>query len=374
MKCSGEATGCSRCLKQSLVCHYSVQKQMGRPPKKRAREDDNPAQFGLSGSEGWTDSDSSHFTSLGTDTHVAADPNPFCAPVYASPFSTPEAYPHLVSTDNNHSHSWQLEHGKFLDPVPATSSPWPDFSSVSAAASNSFTLPPGLPQLQSPPLSPSNSDPSEPHCTCLSYLYLCLSHLSSLAPFPVSQHTLCSLFIGAKTARAVIRCQACPRKFATGLQNVMFTGTLLNVMGDAWLRVSKADAVELGKQAAPSSYAQAINQNSPDPTESWKEWLRQTVRSGVLGGPSDPAGSVRCSDSPSLLCLIQEMEARQRRWHKSHPLPPSERVNTPPENCEKPYDPQEEQDYLCLRVVNSAKEVIARFKFEPHEYPDGVVV
>ncbi|KAA8652213.1 Zn(II)2Cys6 transcription factor rglT [Aspergillus tanneri] len=346
---------------------------MGRPPKKRAREDENLSHLGLSGSEVWADSDSSQFTSLGVDIPVVPESLPFCAPVYSSPFSTPQAYPHLVSTSNiDHNHSWQLDHGKFLDPVPATTGPWPDFSSVSAAASNSFSLPPGLPQLQSPPTSPSDPDSSEAQCTCLSYLYLCLSHLSSLAPFPVSQHTLCSLFIAAKTARAVIRCQACPKKFATGLQNVMFTGTLLTVMGDAWLRVSKADAAELGKQAAPSSYVYTINQNSSNPAESWKEWLRQTVRSGVAGVPSDPAGAVQCSGAPSLLSLIEEMEARQRRWHQSHPLPQSERLNVSPEVLAKPYDPQKEQDLLCLRVVKSAREVIAKFEFEPHEFPDGV--
>ncbi|THC87802.1 hypothetical protein EYZ11_012753 [Aspergillus tanneri] len=298
---------------------------MGRPPKKRAREDENLSHLGLSGSEVWADSDSSQFTSLGVDIPVVPESLPFCAPVYSSPF--------------NHNHSWQLDHGKFLDPVPATTGPWPDFSSVSAAASNSFSLPPGLPQLQSPPTSPSDPDSSEAQ---------------------------------SKTARAVIRCQACPKKFATGLQNVMFTGTLLTVMGDAWLRVSKADAAELGKQAAPSSYVYTINQNSSNPAESWKEWLRQTVRSGVAGVPSDPAGAVQCSGAPSLLSLIEEMEARQRRWHQSHPLPQSERLNVSPEVLAKPYDPQKEQDLLCLRVVKSAREVIAKFEFEPHEFPDGV--
>ncbi|EXJ86602.1 hypothetical protein A1O3_03555 [Capronia epimyces CBS 606.96] len=35
LKCSGAPSGCERCLKQHLICHYSAQKQMGRPRKKQ---------------------------------------------------------------------------------------------------------------------------------------------------------------------------------------------------------------------------------------------------------------------------------------------------------------------------------------------------
>ncbi|KAE8393939.1 C6 finger domain protein [Aspergillus alliaceus] len=377
LKCSGEATGCSRCLKQSLVCHYSVQKQMGRPPKKRVREDnDSLSLFGLTSDETWLDTDSSQFTSsnLCPEATAASDALRICAPVYSAPFSISQIS-HRLSTDDNHKHSWQLNQGKFTEPVPATTGPWPDFSSVSAAASTPFTMPPGLSHMHSPPVTPSDSDSSETQCTCLSYMYLCLSHLSSLAPFPISQHTLCSLFIAAKTARAVIRCQTCPTKFATAMQNVMFTGTLLNVVADAWLRVSKTDAEELGKQAAPPAYVAVVNKNSLDSTAAWKDWLRQIVRSGVIGGPADPAGSVACSDSPSLLSLVQELEARQRKWHlERHP---QARLGDPnarsEQSIETGVDPRDEQGWLCVRVAKSARDVIARFEFEPHEYPDGVI-
>src|ERR1700760_1362069 len=40
LKCSGEPTGCGRCVKQKLTCHYSAQKQMGRPRKRQKTSDD----------------------------------------------------------------------------------------------------------------------------------------------------------------------------------------------------------------------------------------------------------------------------------------------------------------------------------------------
>ncbi|KAI9928541.1 hypothetical protein MW887_001755 [Aspergillus wentii] len=178
------------------------------------------------------------------------------------------------------------------------------------------------------------------------------------------------------TSRDVIRCEACPKNFATGMQNVMFTGTLLNVVADAWLRVSKADAVELGKQAAPPSYVTFMAQKSHNPAESWAKWLRGTVRSAVIGGSTEQAGRVQCSDSPNLLSLIKEMEARQRKWHSgkdSHPLHRSPASDQSDGDSCSPSQEADERDLLCLRVVGSAREVIAKFKFEPSEYPDGVI-
>ncbi|KAK9597870.1 hypothetical protein V6Z96_002613 [Aspergillus fumigatus] len=373
LKCSGEATGCSRCLKQSLPCHYSLQKPMGRPPKKRPREDNDASVYEITDNGMWADIDDGGILTeeAGAEATAASDALRLCPPVYTAPMRMPQAFPNLLSTDDSHSHLWQLESGRSLDPIPATTGPWPDFSSVTAATSSPFTLPSSLTLIDSPSVSsPSSDGGNSSQCTCLSYLYLCLSHLSSLAPFPISQHTLCSLFIAAKTARAVIRCEVCPTSFALGMQNVMFTGTLLNVIADAWLRVSQADAEELGKLAAPPAYVASVTQNSPNPAEAWKDWLRQTVRSAITGGPADPAGQVKCSDSPTLLSLIEEMEARQHRWHRTRTV---ESPNEPGSCSPVSHEDHREEDMLCFRVIRSARDVIAKFEFAPHEYPEGVV-
>ncbi|KAL5332142.1 hypothetical protein BJX70DRAFT_179680 [Aspergillus crustosus] len=368
LKCSSEVSGCSRCIKQSLVCHYSVQKQMGRPPKKRAREEDDDISFlNLPSNDPRTSSKTTHIPPTPTDLRtviadVSDDPQ-----LLSSYHSTPYSFPYRLSTDDDHRHTWQLTSGETKSSVPATSSPWPDFSSVSAAAPKPFTMPPGL----TPPITTSNlTTSSDQDCTCLSYLYLCLSHLSSLKPFPVSQHTVCSLYISARTAQAVIRCQSCPTKFDTGLQNVMFTGTLLNVIADSWLRISKTNACELGNQVAPSAYAAAVNR-SPDAKGIWEDYLRQLVRFSVIRGPMESAAKTQCAeDAPSVLCLVEEMEARQRRWHASpdsHPLPPDQRLNDSSEQ-----DNRDEQDLLCIRVATSARNVIAKFEFQSDEYPESV--
>ncbi|KAL4868160.1 hypothetical protein BDV12DRAFT_170168 [Aspergillus spectabilis] len=370
LKCSGDILGCSRCIKQSLICHYSVQKQMGRPPKKRMREEDDDLSFlNLPNNEPWTKPKTTHLPPTPSDLKTAISDVSDDPQLLSSYYPTPYSFPYRLSTDDDHRHTWQLDASETLTSIPATSSPWPDFSSVSAAVPKPFTMPPGL----TPPITtPDSNISTDQDCSCLSYLYLCLSHLSSLKPFPISQHTVCSLYISARTAQAVIRCPSCPTKFDTGLQNVMFTGTLLNVIADSWLRLSKANACELGNQVAPPAYSAAINR-SPDPKAAWEDYLRQLVRFSVIRGPMDSGAKTQCAeDAPSVLCLVEEMEARQRRWHASsdfHPLPPDQRLNAPSEqDCLN----RDEQDLLCIRVANSARNVIAKFGFQSDEYPESM--
>jgi hypothetical protein len=182
------------------------------------------------------------------------------------------------------------------------------------------------------------------------------------------------------------------------MQNVMMLGTLLSVVSDAWLRVSQADAESLGKEIAPAAFKNSVTADPQGAKATWRQWLRQCVRWSVIGGPIEPeycAETIMCSCTPSILSLIREMEARQRRWHaekRSHNLTPQS-DNTacsrlsPPQSLtrsvstavsESDIDPaeekqnMEERDMLCLKIVGAARAVIERFGFQPWEYPDGV--
>ncbi|OQE37800.1 hypothetical protein PENCOP_c009G01786 [Penicillium coprophilum] len=398
LKCSGEPTGCSRCTKQSLSCNYSIQKQMGRPPKKRTRADDEGVDFPpISGAEIWPSPEDSQQSSSGMSPSITnfPDADHLCPQFFWRPgtnTNSPQSQPaDLLSGYDDHNHTWKPDLLKPPNlPVFPSSSPWPDFSTVSEATampmpmplSLPFPIPTIFPPSPSLPLSPAasvSSDSATPGCTCLSYLYLSLSHMTSLSSFPVNSHTLCSLYIAARTARDVIRCQVCPKAFSTGFQNIMFLGTLLTVVADSWLRVSQADATELGMQSAPPHFLSEAHQ-SPDPAQVWKSWLRQVVRRAVIGGPIGPGAMIPCSEQPDLLSMIGELEDRQRRWHDpgQHPLGNNQlgQWNT----MSSFSDPSQLQDkdgpgenkFLCLRLVRSSREVIAKFNFDPSEYPEGV--
>ncbi|KAF7720075.1 Fungal Zn(2)-Cys(6) binuclear cluster domain-containing protein [Penicillium ucsense] len=383
LKCSGELSGCVRCLKQSIHCVYSLQKPMGRPPKKRARSDEESGDVSMQGNTIWPTPQLTPPESLSSenDANMPTDASYICPQFFMHPSGqsqSPESNP--PADDDETSPNWRPELSKNRNlPVPGTSSPWPDFTTVSQSSSMLFPAPTNsldpTSLMMTPPMS-NLIDPLGPKCTCLSYLYLCLSHISSLASFPVNSHTLCSLYIAARTALDVIRCDSCPKSFATGVQNVMFTGTLLTVVADAWLRVYNSDPMELGKQSAPPEFVSKAAQ-CPDQPEVWKNWLRQIVRQAVVGGYLDPEAGTRCSKQRDLLSLIRELEERQHRWHTpgQHPLGECNPLHSKAAGQPRadPDEDNDEKELLCIRVVGSARSVLTKFNFEPQDFPGGVI-
>lgn len=361
---------------------------MGRPPKKRTRTDDEgvdpPA---LSGAEVWPSPEDSQQSSLVMSPYTVnfSDIDHLCPQLYWRPgTATNTNLPQSQSADllsgyEDHNHTWRPDRLKQQNlPVPASSSPWPDFAAISEASAMPmpYPNPPTFPSTHSLPLSPAtsiSSDSTTSGCPCLSYLYLSLSHMTSISSFPVNSHTLCSLYIAARTARDVIRCQICPKVFSTGLQNIMFIGTLLTVVADSWLRVSQVDAVELGMQSAPPHYVSEVLQ-SPDPAQVWRSWLKEVVRRAVIGGAVGPGAMIPCSEQPDLLSMIVEIENRQRRWHEpgQHPLGQWNSTSMSDSVHSQNQEDSGEKEFLCLRVVGSARDVIKRFNFDPSEYPEGV--
>lgn len=359
-----------------------MQKPMGRPPKKRTRTDDEDLDISVQpGNDFWPTPEDTPPGSFRTvaDPAAASDAQHLCPQLFWLATEQSPSSQHITDLlvgDENHNSTWRPDRPQNPNlPVPRSSSPWPDFSTVSEASAMPFPLPASLQDLSHFQLTPSSlgsSNSPSPQCTCLSYLYLCLSHISSIASFPISSHTICSLYIAAKTAQEVIRCEACPKNFATGVQNVMFTGTLLTVVADAWLRVYNSDPAGLAMQAAPPEFVSRALQY-PSPEQAWKCWLRQIVRRAVIGGPFGKEAEIPYSNQPDLLSLINEVENRQRRWHEpgQHPFP----ENNPfePGHDHDTAQSCSEKEHLCLRVVGSARSVLAKFKFEPHEFTDGVV-
>ncbi|KAJ5587896.1 uncharacterized protein N7459_003661 [Penicillium hispanicum] len=351
---------------------------MGRPPKKRARADEGAEFSTQQSNDFWPTPE--HTTpgsfSVAPDPTAATDAQHLCPQLFwqstrHSPSSQSMSDLLLTGGGNRDSIgcSDRLKNPNL--PVPSSSSPWPDFSTVSESSAMPFPVPTNFPEMPSFPITTTSvcsSETPSPRCACLSYLYLCLSHISSIASFPVNSHTLGSLYIAARTAQDVIRCEACPKDFATGVQNIMFTGTLLTVIADAWLRVYNSDAAELGIQSAPPEFVSHVLQ-SADPAQAWNDWLRQIVRRAVIGGPFGTEAEIRCSNQRDLLSLINEVENRQRRWHEpgQHPL------HHNPLSPSHPKEPCDEKELFCLRIVGSARAVLSKFNFEPSEFPDGIV-
>jgi hypothetical protein len=149
----------------------------------------------------------------------------------------------------------------------------------------------------------------------------------------------------------------------------MLLGSLLNVIGDSWLRVYRMNPEDWGNDAVPSSYIDSLPTNPELRRERWKQWLYQVVRHAVIGSSVDPfvidAIQTQCLESPNLLSLIEELEARQRRWHATGRTSFDCKLNDPSNLSIAQIS--EHRDFLCLRIVGSARILIGNFGFEPDE-------
>ncbi|EFE40665.1 C6 finger domain protein, putative [Trichophyton verrucosum HKI 0517] len=252
--------------------------------------------------------------------------------------------------------------------TPSTSTDTNITSSTNTSSNTTSSGPSGFPQILAP-------------CPCLSHLYLSLSSLATLNSFPLSPNTLITLYNASKTAIGVLRCNVCPTAYSSAVQNLMLLGTLLTCIANSWLEMSLRDGQQLAIETLDRSSLDSLPADEAARTVYFRNWLRELVRYGVIGHatpPNAPLVQSQCEESPNLLGLVEEMEARQRRWHAErlpmvNPSCPREDENGSPSNNAaatstdgttiEPKDP----DFLCLRIAGNARQIIERLGFSAEE-------
>lgn len=351
LKCSGDQPTCARCLRETITCVYSPQKQMGRP-KKRQRAEHEP------------DEEAMNEAVDQTDTHATFEPRLSGHLNGDAGFTTDEAIPNL---DPNHLVTAFEPDGTLQPWMLPIDLNW-DFSTMNTLGFEN-AVPSLTPDTSSNSSPPTLNVPPEPHdmphtahettqttqeqpnaamdatgplptCACLSTLYLTLSNLSTMDStfsFPTALHPLREAM---STASQVISCEVCPIRFITGLQNVQLLNALLMSLAERFSRVltsitTEAKTLESHNALAPPSeqkskafrladlstpghlhtgglHCAAAFSLSFSPAE-WRSMAKKVVRAEVYG-PQD--GNPCC---PYLLGLITQMEKRQDRWHKAPP-------------------------------------------------------
>ena len=394
LKCSGDITGCVRCVKNNLVCVYSEQKQMGRPKKRQRTDDDRedmPAATRPQRSSGTfidpslsaADVDRSNFENIcngpmaqtmrqsAASVSQRSNSNSFNTPPSDHPRTPPDADIYAASLYPTDYSMWP-DFSNTEVPLPVLDGfGTKDFDGSSAGASGSATQ---SQYSMDPDVNPTylQSLPSIPDCPCLPNLYLTLSTLSTLSAFPVSTHTLTTLQSAHRTARAVLYCPTCPQKFQSGSQNVMLSGTLLTVLVDQWQRVLKCPAQDLRKgfgdptDDSPLNHLQDLE---------WRTFAYDVIRANVFGdrpNPTPPTMSHPVQPNPAepvvLLAMADAMERRQRQWHSlgptteefpkrmTHSLAAGHSAGLTLEEIRK-YERENVQDHnhLCLQLCKHTK-------------------
>ncbi|ORY66248.1 uncharacterized protein BCR38DRAFT_338930 [Pseudomassariella vexata] len=366
LACTKESDGCARCKREGIACHYSPQKQMGRP-RKRPREESN-------------DNDAAASAELANKT-----------PMINIPPDTPD--PGMAFLSFVAGGELGLDHDLRLDqPMPMGSGSddtqagkvdWqfgytgndfealnfdngavdhaPAFSSTNLdpALFTVATTPDALPNLSSAGSSSSaetagSPDSTNQKCACTASLYLAIDlmqKLSSDVTEGVRQARL-----AAKTAYEVVNCPACalaagpatPTFHITAaamqnFQNLMLLATLIPSIAHAYERIltlvdketvsAQADRREIpfkldgygGMWGAfnngPCAVSGILNHRLMEPTL-WRRTVRSLLRIDVYGMSScDASGSLTGSASTpdpfhlGLKDIVIQMENRSKARH-----------------------------------------------------------
>ena len=345
LKCSGEFTGCARCLADGATCLYSPRKQMGRP-RKRKREEETPPtshhHWGLSDITSCQMIASSQ-PQDSTESLNAIDPQAEGSRYTGSDvagggftnldrgnkanglgFTDPSQYRFISNISDTNS--------TFGSPYSFTSTNISDYGGW--MPDQDLLLPPTTifgetQQLPTPPFSTyqtfwdsENRAIDSPACDCIPTLYKTLSSFPS-TPKPKFSVVINLLKQAASIARNLLRCENCPRSYSTALQNSAGLATLANLIIIEYAKILK-QADERSKEGGYICYrigelatsgTQHMHAGAPDcpmgitvdltGTE-WRILVRAAVRKEAFG---DDAWS------DSLSKILEGMKHRQVRWH-----------------------------------------------------------
>ena len=313
MRCSGESTGCTRCLKFNISCHYSARKQMGRPRKRRREDgelnqDQDPAlQFYWEGETGSLQ-DPVPMGPLGLyDANDTPDMLPNGSSLLPTFDVAPEFYDSLPVETNPAMGSSIHDH---LDDLQ-------DFTHIGSA-----TDPQACAAISSGSISLQDSDTLSNRCMCLPLLYRFLGSFRS-TPDPSFPYSMMLLKKAARLSTDVVRCQECSKEYASALQNSMLLGTLVDLVINNYEKLlrhidersmgSEKMTFRMGERSPATDHLHTGTLDCPmgfdiDLTgDEWRTFARKTVRKELLG-PGDY----------NLKQILQEMQDRQQRWHSQH--------------------------------------------------------
>ncbi|KPM35630.1 hypothetical protein AK830_g10944 [Neonectria ditissima] len=274
LACSKEPDGCARCGREGILCHYSPQKPMGRPRKRRHVDEEGPPP---AATQELVHNDLTTTTSMsGFQVHppVAVDPNfnflddpghsnmefwdllpnnymetPADPSLYLPVDGGPPAIPPLnfsgvdllgsINFDEpDHSQTVSKDLSDSLHRYMAEQVSLPRGTSTSTPADSSLGSDHGtsVGSLDEPVSTPPPSMRAVPtvNCSCLSSLFLALNNLSRLPPDVVP--AMRAARNASKVAHDVINCPSCSVPLLDEpsvpppiqcFQNLMFLGTLV---------------------------------------------------------------------------------------------------------------------------------------------------
>jgi hypothetical protein len=325
LACSKEQAGCSRCIYEDLECHYSEQKRMGRPRKRRCNNETKTKESAMDLNACPSDLEPLPFLndSFPIDPYLEH----FSLLFESGQSTTTQNFGEHEEIDTMHRNNlapWTFAVGAFNMPI--------NFG----AGGRSFPQP-GIPDDPVPiiPYNIANQDNTQlqataPPCSCLATIYLALS---SLQEFPSDvEAALGAIRSALNTAQAVLRCEQCcrcegtPGKSSTeALQNTMLLNTLLPVIINSYKRLLEmVDSEANTAKAAGYQMNCKIVQHSSNFDRSELFGENENVENVFMAPDDWRAGMHRLLRADvyehdmvnlGLKGILAEMEQRQRNGH-----------------------------------------------------------
>lgn len=205
---------------------------------------------------------------------------------------------------------------------------------ASPSVDSGATVPMLNPQIMTLPTKSSSTNDNQgeqtvstPSCSCLSNLYATLSSFQSLPP-PSFPYSMSFLHKATNVAQGACRCEICPKQFASALQNLMLLSTLLPLISHGYARLLshldekalKNESVTIrigehdktlddvlkhtGTMDCPMSFDVDLT------AEEWRSMARKAIRRKVIGNAVADI---------SVLGVVNSLESRQKSWHE-HPI------------------------------------------------------
>ena len=319
---------------ESITCHYSQKKTIGRPRKRR--HEDGEATKNNTGGVGATEVQAIGPADLGSRDSIlgnfsANEPELEMEGFQFSGGGLERHNPLGLEAGNG---SLPQSTDVFSFGVPEGQTPNLEQGSPSWDSSQglgqpfatlaNYAAPLHTPPTTSPELDSNNDTAGDAvtSCSCLSNLYSMLAKFQ-LLPAPSFPYSAGFLRSAVDLSRRVVACHSCSRMPNTAIQNSMLLGTLLQLLIMEYAKLLKhidersqqTEKIAL-RLSDPLSLFDSRHTGLPDcpmalnidlSGDEWRTLARKAVAHEVLGNAQDPGG---------LFGVVQDMRDRQSSWHE----------------------------------------------------------
>lgn len=212
MRCDGKGPKCGRCARFGAECFYSIQKPIGRPPRRKI------CACGVS-----TPMDDRQAGTLEPSTrtqHSAIGPSPDHPPSTETLFPTSSACTGDLNLDQDGCAAKNsISSNTTICEEQAE-------AGVDALSEDGGVLITIAPSPDNAPLGSTAAPSNQSSCACLASLYLMLDQMQANEEmkFPSGLHFLRGMMV---KARDIIHCPICPTRFLSATQNMSLLGGLM---------------------------------------------------------------------------------------------------------------------------------------------------